>query len=153
MGNGIEVVEFTGLSSPHVVRLTVVIQLRPELQESNEKDDLKLGGEWKGIPLFGWGTKHVDKSTEYEIEGQKRCQQAIWDASYKYLQIGGRVGSSRGSQRPRENEVGLDNVTNEGGHSNTSVLDLRVAKEGNGGFVAVSPDGGCGQLKGVVVLK
>jgi len=49
--------------------------------------------------------------------------------------------------------VGLDDVANEGGHGNTAVLDLGVAEEANGGLIALSPDGGAGEVEGVVVLE
>ena len=108
MGNSIEVVECTGLSSSHVVWLTVVVQLRPELQESDEKDDLELRGKRKSVPLFWRG------------------------------QVSGRMGHSGCSQRPRENEVGLDDVSNEGGHSNTTMFDFRLTKPTDGCFLTLS---------------
>ena len=39
---------------------------------------------------------------------------------------------ARGRERPREAEVGLDDVANEGGHRNAAVLDLRVAQVADG---------------------
>jgi hypothetical protein len=44
-------------------------------------------------------------------------------------------------------------LTNESSHSNTSVLDLSMAKESNGSLVGLSPDGGGSKLEGIVVLE
>lgn len=41
--------------------------------------------------------------------------------------------------------------TNENSH--TAVLDLGMAEESDSGLVALAPDGGAGEVKGVVVLE
>lgn len=42
--------------------------------------------------------------------------------------------------------VGMDNVSNEGEHCNTSVLYFRMAKEANGCLVASAPELGLGKV-------
>ena len=49
--------------------------------------------------------------------------------------------------------VALYTVTNEGSHGNTTVLDLSMTKETNGGLVTDAPEVGIGQSKGVVVAN
>ena len=43
--------------------------------------------------------------------------------------------------------------TKEGLDLHTAVLDLGVAEKPNGGLIALSPDGGAGEVEGVVVLE
>ena len=43
--------------------------------------------------------------------------------------------------RPWElDAIGVDDVSNEGEHGNTSMLDLCVAQEANGGLIAGTPE-------------
>lgn len=121
VGDQIGLREFGELSWDTTTHVVCSGGLTEEFQESNEKDDLPLGGLWHGIPLFGRG-----KTIEGDIASNG------W---------------------PGEKEVGLDTVSNEGSHGNTSVLDLGVTKVANGGLVTVSPDGSTGQLKGIIVLR
>ena len=99
------------------------VRLREVLQESNEKDDLPLGDIGEGIPLL---------RRRSGIRGE-------WSA------IGGK------GPRPVDS-VGLDDVTNESRHSNTTVLDLGLTQETNAGLIALTPDVDVSQLKRVVVL-
>jgi hypothetical protein len=73
------------------------VGLREVLQESNEEDDLPFRGIGKGVPLL-WG-RSSSKRERGTVEGHG----------------------------PREvDSVGLHDVTDEGSHGNTSVLDLSV---------------------------
>ena len=55
---------------------------------------------------------------------------------------------------PREvDSVGLNDVTNEGSHGNTSVLDLSLTQETDTGFLALTPDVDGGNFPWVVVLQ
>ena len=69
-----------------------------------------LGTDWKGGPLFRWG------------------QVTRWER-----------GTFNG-HRPWPLEVGLDAVSNEGKHGNTSVLDFSVTEEADGGFISLVPE-------------
>ncbi len=66
-----EVGEFTGLSSTHVVSSS---GLTPPLKESNEEDDLPLGGIGEGIPLLRrrsggvWVGGSVGRDGEGEVD-------------------------------------------------------------------------------------
>ena len=98
VGNGgSELRVFSWLSSLHVVgNLDIRVsdtggKFAVDLQESNNGKDLVLGFDREGGPLL-WGR-----------------------------QVGAWEWSSIKLHRPREVEVGLNTVTNEGGHSNTSV--------------------------------
>ena len=84
-------------------------QLRVHLEETNEKNNLNLGGERKGIPLL------------------------------RRREVGAREGISLKGHGPRELEVALDAVSNEGGHGNTSVLDLGVTEEVDDELLTLSP--------------
>lgn len=103
--NGVKVWEGTWLSSHGVMGLTSVRsltrgELRVEFKETNKENDLKLGRKWKSIPLLWW------------------------------RKIRTRVSHSRSCQRPWEVEVGLDAISNEGSHGDTTVLsfDRKVTK-------------------------
>lgn len=98
--------------------------LREPLQESNEKNDLPLGSITKCIPLFWWRSGSVGVGISGEIDGE-------WPVD----------------------SVGLDNVSDEGGHGNASVFDFGVTKEGDGVIVGVSPDGCGGEFERIVKLK
>mmetsp|Transcript_24676 Transcript_24676/g.34827 ORF Transcript_24676/g.34827 Transcript_24676/m.34827 type:complete len:259 (-) Transcript_24676:66-842(-) len=116
-----ELGEGTGLSTAHVM---VTGRLREPFQESNEKDDLPLGGIRKSIPLLRRGSSG---------EGVRR--------------------SISGDREGEVNSVGLDDVSDEGSHGNTAVLDLSMTQEGDGGFVGLTPDGGGGQFQRIVILQ
>jgi hypothetical protein len=52
---------------------------------------------------------------------------------------------------PREDEVGLNAVSYEGSHGNTSVLNLGLTKPSDGEFVGLSPKSSISETKGVKV--
>lgn len=122
--------EFRVLSwntSLHVVGLVLVsLQRRGELtvnlQESDEGKDLVLGGNGEGSPLLG---------------GRK---------------ISSWVGHTSKSQGPWENKVRLNNVSNECGHSNTSVLDFGMTQEANGLFLSSRPHVSTSKVERIVEL-
>jgi hypothetical protein len=116
-----ELGEGTRCSSLHVVSS---VGLREVLQESNEEDDLPLGGIGKGVPLLWGGSGSIREWGAVEGHG------------------------------PREvDSVGLHDISDEGGHGNTSVLDLSMTQEADGGLGSLSPDGSGSQLKRIVVLR
>ena len=110
------------LASSGVVGKDSTSALVPELQHGDDEEDLPLGGFRDGIPL---GLRH---------------------------EVRGRVGITSKSLGPREDEVGLDNVSNEGEHSNTSVLDLSVTEESDGSLVTDAVEVIVGKVDGVVEL-
>lgn len=85
--------------------LVRLIDVGEPFEESNESDNLGLGRKWKGIPLGRRG------------------------------KISGRMHVSVGGKGPREDEVALNNVSDKGGHGNTSVLDLGLSEESDGVFL------------------
>ena len=89
--DGVEVREVSRLSSAHVVLVGVSADLTPGFQEEDESEDLPLGGIANFVPECRW--------------------------------VGvGRVRSSVQLHREWEfDSVGVDNVSDEGEHSNTSV--------------------------------
>ncbi len=60
------------------------------------------------------------------------------------------MGSSGKSLCPWEDEVGLNNVSNEGEHGNTSVLDLGLTKPSDGGLISLSPEVLIGEGKRII---
>jgi len=125
---GTELGEGTRLSSLHIVGLVDVGvcdargKLAVNLQESDDGDDLVLGFDGKGRPLFRRG------------------------------QVGAGEGGSIKFHGPREVKVGLNTVTNKGGHGNTSVLDLSMSEESNGSFISLFPKvPGC-ETKRIIVV-
>jgi len=62
------------------------------------------------------------------------------------------MGSSRKGLGPGEDEVRLNNVTNESEHSNASVLDLRLTQESDGGLRSHAVEVGLCQVQRVVEL-
>lgn len=97
--------------------------LREPFEEADEEEDLPLGGVAERVPLFGGGS--------------------------------GRGGEGGAVERDRPGEgvsVRLDDVPDEGGHCDATVLDFGVTEEGDGLVLAVSVDGRGGKLKGIVEL-
>jgi len=95
-------------------------ELTPEFKEGNDTENLPLGIIRNGIP----------KSRRVGFTGERGS-----------IHLHG----------PWEFEaVGMCDVTNEGEHSYTSVLDFSVTKETNGGFVALSPEFGVGEVQRIV---
>jgi len=107
--------EGTGFSASHVMGLVDIWvrhtggQFAVDLQESDDSDDLVLRFDWKGGPLL------------------RRGQFRAWE------------WASIESHGPRPVEVGLNAVSNEGSHGNTSVLDFGMSKESNGSFITLFP--------------
>ena len=69
-----------------------------------------------------------------------------WAIRSRYLHmytIGNKAINTYISKKRRTKELDL----------HTAVLDLGVAEEPNGGLIALSPDGGAGEVEGVVVLE
>jgi hypothetical protein len=97
--------------------------LREPLQESNKENDLPLGGSWKSIPLLWRGT-----GIEWEWCSIRRNWP--WEVD----------------------SVGLDNVTDESSHGDTSVLNLSLTQKSDGFIVGVAPDSDTGKLKRIIVL-
>ncbi len=93
------------------------------LQESNEENDLPLGGIGKGVPLFWWGTRVI---------GERSSIDSHWP-------------------RPVD-AIGLNNVSNKSSHGDASVLDFGMTQEADGSSLVAAPDGCVGQLQGVIVL-
>ena len=60
------------------------------------------------------------------------------------------VGSSGKSLCPWENNVTLNDVSYKGKHGNTSVLNLGLTKESDGGFISLSPEILIGKGKRIV---
>lgn len=82
--------------------LVGLVDVGVPLEESNKSNDLGLGREGEGVPLGRRG------------------------------EIRGRHHVSLGGECPGEDKVALDNVSNKGGHGNTSVLDLSLSEESDG---------------------
>ena len=73
--------------------------------------------------------------------------------SIPLLRRGTGVSNLSGVSGPGEvDSVGLGNVSNKSGHSNTPVLDLCMAQEANSCLVTLSPNVGGSQLKRIIVL-
>merc|ERR1719327_926910 len=107
--------ERSGLATAHVVRLPRgckdVVVLAPELEETDEEDDLQLRIRRESIPLVrrAAGGSNVVKG---DLAGQL----------------------------PREMGVGLHAVANERRHRDATVLDLRVAQEADRRLLALVPE-------------
>ncbi len=101
--DGVEVREVSRLSSAHVVLVGVSADLTPGFQEKNESEDLPLGGIADLVPEFRWV-------------------------------VVGRESGSVHLHGPWEfDSVGVDNVSDEGEHSNTSVpASVQPFKRRNG---------------------
>mmetsp|Transcript_9981 Transcript_9981/g.16649 ORF Transcript_9981/g.16649 Transcript_9981/m.16649 type:complete len:217 (-) Transcript_9981:213-863(-) len=104
----------SGLSATHIVLLARkfedVCVLAHELEESNEPNDLQLGRSWKCIPLVRWATGSRN-FTERDLAGNA----------------------------PREvDAIGLNAVTDESCHRNSSVFNFRMPQETNGGLLALA---------------
>jgi hypothetical protein len=129
VGNGSsEFGELSWLSSLHVVRNGEfrVRKRRGHLgvnfQESNEGKDLVLGFDGKGSPLF------------------------------RRRKISGRPCGAVHLHGPGPDEVGLDAVPDEREHGNTSVLDLGMTQETDGGIISFLPEIPSRNSHGIIVL-
>ena len=99
--------------------LVGLVDVPEPFEDTNETDDLCLGFERKGVPLGRRG------------------------------EVGGRGHGTIGGQSPWEDKVGLDNVSNEGGHGNTSVLDLSFSEESDGILGVHAVKTSRGQVQGI----
>mmetsp|Transcript_15390 Transcript_15390/g.32560 ORF Transcript_15390/g.32560 Transcript_15390/m.32560 type:complete len:279 (+) Transcript_15390:226-1062(+) len=114
---------FSGLTSLGVVRHgSSATALIPKLQHGDDGKDLPLGSQGNSVPLRLWN------------------------------EIRGRVGSSRKGLGPREDEVRLNNVSHEGEHGNSPVLDFGLTQPSDGGLVALAPEVLFGEVERIVVL-
>jgi hypothetical protein len=98
MGDHSKFTEFgigPGNATTHVVRAG---GLGIPFEETNEENDLPLGGGGESIPLFWWRAGRG---------GEGRAVEGNWPGEM--------------------NSVRLDNVAHEGGHGHTSVLDFGLA--------------------------
>ena len=117
-----EVREVTRLSSTHVVLVFRSRKFAPEFQETDQSKDLPFGIVTNSIPKSRWVGFR-----------RERCS----------IHLHG----------PREfDAVGMNNVSNEGKHGNSSVLNLGVTKEANRFFVGGSPEGGFSQVQRIIEL-
>ena len=95
-------------------------KLTPELKESDESKDLPLGVVSDGVP--------ESRGVGLRGEGGSVHLHGPWELD----------------------SVGVDNVSYEGEHGNTSVLDLSMTEESNGGLVGSSPESSLGEVKRIV---
>jgi len=115
-----EVREVTWLSSGHVMLVARGGKLTPEFKEGDEAEDLPLGIIRYGIPKSRW-------------VGLR------WEWGSIHL------------HGPWEfDSVSMNNVSYEGKHGNTSVLDLGVTEESNGGLVGGSPEFSLGEVERII---
>jgi len=113
--------ELSRLTSAHVMRnFSSASTFIPKLESGDDGEDLPLRAYWNGIPL------------------SLRTEVSTW------------VGSSGKTLCPWEYNVTLNDVSYEGKHGNTSVLDLGLTKESNGGFISLSPEILIGEGKRIV---
>mmetsp|Transcript_13950 Transcript_13950/g.28799 ORF Transcript_13950/g.28799 Transcript_13950/m.28799 type:complete len:275 (-) Transcript_13950:14-838(-) len=117
-----EVRVVTRLSSLHVVCVLRSAEFTPEFQEGNEGENLPLGGIANSIPECRWVCVVRERGSVH-LHGP-------WEFD----------------------SIGMDNVSNEGEHGNTSVLDLSMTQESNGLFVCGSPEFGFSQVQRIVEL-
>jgi hypothetical protein len=118
-----EVREITRLSSSHVMLVVGGGKLAPEFKEADEAEDLPLGIVRDSIPESG----RVGLTRE---------------------------GSSVHLHGPWElDSICVDNVSNKGKHGNTSMLDLSVAQESDGGLVGSTPEFSLGKIERIIKSK
>lgn len=92
-----------------VVCFTIAIQFRVPFQESNEQDDLNLGGKGKSVPLFGW----------------RKIRRWVWKTT--------------SGQGPWEYKIGLYTIPNKCSHCYTPVLDFGLTQPTNSSCFIKSP--------------
>ena len=115
-----EVGEVSGLASSHVVLVFRSGKFAPELEESDQSENLPLGIVADSIPESRrvgfrreWCSVHLHGPGEFDT-------------------------------------VGMHNVSNEREHGNSSVFDFGVTKESNCFFVGSSPEGSFSQVQWIV---
>jgi len=115
-----EVREVTWLSSGHVMLVLRGGKLGPELKESDQSENLPLGIVGNGVPKSRW--------VGLRWEGSSVHLHGPWELD----------------------SVGMYDVSNEGSHGNTSVLDLSMTEESNGGLIGLSPELSLSEVKRIV---
>jgi len=118
--DNVEVGEVTGLSSSHVMLVVIGGDFGPKFQEKDESENLPL--------------------------------RVIGDLVPKLRRVvSRREWSSIQHHRPRPlDAVGVDKISDESEHGNTSVLDLGVTQETNSLFVGLSPELSFGQVQRII---
>lgn len=119
--NAFEIWVLAWLSPLRVVGLAIIGELGKPFQEPNESDDLEFRRGGKGVPLFGRG------------------------------QVRSRHHHAVARQGPGENEIRLDAVSDEGSHSDPTVLDFCLSQPADGLFFAVPPEASADQTQGIPV--
>mmetsp|Transcript_10005 Transcript_10005/g.16761 ORF Transcript_10005/g.16761 Transcript_10005/m.16761 type:complete len:218 (-) Transcript_10005:194-847(-) len=112
-----EIREITRLSSSHVVLVATNRKLRPDLKKSDQTEDLPLSIIRNSVPKGRRVSLRRERSSVH-LHGP-------WELD----------------------SVSMDNVSNEGKHSNTSMLDLGMTKESDGSFVASTPELSLGEVE------
>ena len=120
IGSRSEVGEVTGLATGHVMLVVGSGELGPELKEANEGKDLPLGIIRDGIP----------KGRRVGLAGER--------------------GSVHLHGPGELDAIGVDNVSDEGEHGNTAVLDLGVSQEADGGLVGGAPELSLGKVERII---
>jgi hypothetical protein len=117
---------------------------------------LPLCGIWKGVPLFWWGPGSIWEGSSITHHGPKIRGKNAYSLDSTNGQIPHQLSTPIFQCRNLPwpvNSVRLHNVSNEGCHGDTSVLDFCLAQEANGCVVRLTPDGDSGQFKWIVVLS
>ena len=120
IGSRSEVGEVTGLATGHVMLVVGSGEFRPELKEANEGKDLPLGIIRDGIPK-GRGVGLAGERGSVHLHGPGELD-----------------------------TISVDNVSDEGEHGNTAVLDLGVSQEADGGLVSSTPELSLGKVEGII---
>ena len=120
IGTRSEVGEVSGLATGHVMLVVGSGELGPELKEANEGKDLPLGIIRDGIP----------KGRRVGLAGER--------------------GSVHLHGPGELDTIGVDNVSDEGEHGNTAMLDLGVSQEADGGLVSSTPEISLGKVEGII---
>ena len=120
IGSRSEVGEVTGLATGHVMLVVGSGEFRPELKEGDQGENLPLGIIRDGIPK-GRGVGLARERGSVHLHGPGEL-----DA------------------------IGVDNVSDEGEHGNTAVLDLGVSQEADGGLVGGAPELSLGKVERII---
>ena len=95
-------------------------KLGPELKEGDQGENLPLGGVTDGIPK-GRGVGLAGERGSVHLHGPGELD-----------------------------TISVDNVSDEGEHGNTAVLDLGVSQEADGGLVSSTPELSLGKVEGII---
>ena len=118
--SGDEVGEVTGLATGHVMLVSISRKLGPELKEGDQGENLPLGGVTDGIPK-GRGVGLAGERGSVHLHGPGELD-----------------------------TISVDNVSDEGEHGNTAVLDLGVSQEADGGLVSSTPELSLGKVERII---